>query len=506
MSLIDQLAEAPAVTARVLSLAVEGRIPADRGHSGRVAIYALAIANEMRSIDRDPNLRYTIALASLLHDIGKGALPDAALGDPDRLGEQERSEYMKHPVIGAEIVRACRELASTIPGILYHHERFDGTGFPIGLEGERIPLVARIVAAADAVDRLMWTGNNAKVLDSNSAIERIQQEAGKRYDPEVVDALVSAWKKGMFENIYLATPVDLSEEFVEINKRAEKFAYLLEHLPSMPIVLMKALKEMEEGEKSLTDIANIISNDQTLAAKVLRIVNSAYYGLSSRISTLPVALTILGTQAIKSHVLNLSYQDFMKKVAGSLPCFESLWDHALNAAAWSRELARSNFEVDEEEAFTAGLIHDIGRVAALKQSPEDYCKLVEMASGDARAYCALEEELVGLDHTQLGSWIAYTWRLPASLVSAIRWHHEPQKSVVAGEEVRGIVSTVHVADVLATSWTCDGKLLAKAFREAVSPWVVKELVERKFRIPDAIDLEQAAERVCERVQEIKKLL
>ncbi len=137
-------------------------------------------------------------LAALLHDVGKIGVPDAILNKPDKLSAEEYAEVKRHPVHGAAILSNIqnRKVHDLLPGVKHHHERWDGSGYPEGLEGEAIPLAARIVAVADFLDATTSDRTYRPASPLAEAVELAKGLSGHAFDPAIVDALVILHEKG----------------------------------------------------------------------------------------------------------------------------------------------------------------------------------------------------------------------------------------------------------------------------------------------------------------------
>jgi putative two-component system response regulator len=177
-----------------LSAALEAKDAYTRGHSQRVGGLAMRIAREM---GQDDSFVLRMRTAGLLHDIGKVGIPQSLLNKPERLTPEEFAQVMTHPVIGWEICRPLRTAQPVLDCILYHHERFDGRGYPEGLEGEAIPFQARLLAVADALDALTSERAYRRRLTVEGAVDllRAETEAGK-WDPAVFSALTALAERG----------------------------------------------------------------------------------------------------------------------------------------------------------------------------------------------------------------------------------------------------------------------------------------------------------------------
>ncbi len=162
------------------------------GHSERVSRYCMAIAEEM-SLDRE--VKKLLLMSALCHDIGKIGIPDAILRKAALLNPDEYEEMKQHPVIGANIVAHLPNVKRFISGIKYHHEKWDGSGYPDGLVGEDIPFFGRIVAVADVFDAMVSGRSYSGFLDEGDAVEKLTGEKDL-FDPDVVSAFGKAWQSG----------------------------------------------------------------------------------------------------------------------------------------------------------------------------------------------------------------------------------------------------------------------------------------------------------------------
>jgi putative nucleotidyltransferase with HDIG domain len=183
-----QLRRSYMATVRALCNAVEARDAYTGKHAERVAAYGMAVA---RALDApfadDPDVEFGF----LLHDVGKVAVPDAILWKPEPLTSKERSLMEQHPVVGWDILREIDFLGEAKLVVRHHHERWDGTGYPDRLEGDRIPLAARVFAVADVLDALTTVRPYRAPSPLSEARDMIGDAAGTQFDPEVVDAFLS---------------------------------------------------------------------------------------------------------------------------------------------------------------------------------------------------------------------------------------------------------------------------------------------------------------------------
>jgi putative two-component system response regulator len=201
--LLAQLEESYEASLIMLANAIEVRDPYTRGHVERVMHYSLAIAEELGwSGEKISSLRF----GSILHDIGKIQVSGYILTKSGPLNDEEWVEMRKHPQIGAELIEGIHYLLPAIPVILYHHERWNGKGYPFGLTEDQVPEAARIVAVADSFDAMTTVRSYRKKAQPADAMEEIVNAGGVLYDPEVVAAFRRAWDQKRITEIYLAFP------------------------------------------------------------------------------------------------------------------------------------------------------------------------------------------------------------------------------------------------------------------------------------------------------------
>ncbi|MCJ7667461.1 MAG: HD domain-containing protein [Anaerolineae bacterium] len=172
-----------------LSDAIEIRDAYTAGHSQQIALYCLAVARELRLSEKEQELLH---FAALLHDIGKIGVSDAILRKPGRLSAQELVEMRRHCAIGARVAKRIDKLRPVVPIIYHHHERYDGEGYPDGLKGEEIPLLARVLAVADTLGAMTSDRPYREAFSIECALDEIRKASGSQFDSMVVEALLRA--------------------------------------------------------------------------------------------------------------------------------------------------------------------------------------------------------------------------------------------------------------------------------------------------------------------------
>jgi HD-GYP domain-containing protein (c-di-GMP phosphodiesterase class II) len=189
-------------TSIALAAAIDARDPYTAGHTERVTHYSLCIADEflknirpVSSPEIQESFKENLQIAALLHDIGKIGVRDNILNKKRYLTKREQKAVMQHPEIGAAILQPIRELGDIIAAVKYHQERYDGSGYPAGLRGDNIPMMARIIAVADAFDAITTNRPYRRKRRAPEAVKEIKKYSGTQFDPDIVKAFLSVYKK-----------------------------------------------------------------------------------------------------------------------------------------------------------------------------------------------------------------------------------------------------------------------------------------------------------------------
>lgn len=182
-----------------LANAIEARNAYSSGHTRRIAELAQTAARHL-GVDEDELV--DLELASILHDVGEIGVPDSILTKLGPLTPEEEEHMMRHPEIGVRLLRNIPELEHLVPLVLHHHERFDGSGYPHGLAEHAIPLGARLIAAADALDAMTTDRPYRSRLAPSTAMAELVDRAGSQFDPVVVEALTLAYQAGDLDSVF----------------------------------------------------------------------------------------------------------------------------------------------------------------------------------------------------------------------------------------------------------------------------------------------------------------
>jgi len=257
--------------------------------------------------------------------------------------------------------------------------------------------------------------------------------------------------------------------------RAEVMAR--KNLPTIPTVLAKILQLVDAETASGKELIAVVERDQALTGKLLRLANSAFFGQSRRVATIPRAVVLLGFSTVRNLALSVKVWETLG--AGvSRSRLEELWRHAVAVALATKALATRLRAGDPEEAFTAGLLHDVGRLLLAMRFRDDYWRAVGGA-GEVEAVDRLETESLGIDHTEVGSWVLEAWNLPPTIVELVAQHHAPTPRP-------GLAGLLAIADRL-VAWTDlasgalrpEGEtLVASAGERGLTPTIWQDVVGR----------------------------
>ena len=227
----------------------------------------------------------------------------------------------------------------------------------------------------------------------------------------------------------------------------------LADLPPLPAVVSRIMQTINDPNTSAEEINNLISMDQGLSSKVLRIVNSSYYGFPKRISTITHAVVILGFNTVRNLVLGVSAFGLLGQK--SMPYGlnrAKFWEHSIAVAVAGQVLARKRLarnRASADEAFIGGLLHDVGALFLDSYFPVQYAVGMAFASREKKSAGESESMVLGIDHTTVGRRIAEHWNFPPHLAAMIGGHHDPARC----REQYELVAIVHAADWLA--WQCN---------------------------------------------------
>jgi putative nucleotidyltransferase with HDIG domain len=216
----------------------------------------------------------------------------------------------------------------------------------------------------------------------------------------------------------------------------------LEDLPSLPAVVMELLSSIDQDDVDISVLAKKVSHDQALTAKTLRLANSSLYGLQVKVTTIQQAITFLGFQTTRNLITAAAVTGCFP--AGQCPGFDdkAFWRHSIAAAACCKVLAR-RLRFNQDYAFTAGLLHDIGRLVLVSSFPQQYQAVMAYRAANDCYVLEAERAVMGVDHVQAGEALAEHWNFSDTMKMAIAYHHDPD---APGAGL--LAAIVHVANAL----------------------------------------------------------
>lgn len=216
-------------------------------------------------------------------------------------------------------------------------------------------------------------------------------------------------------------------------------------LPSLPSSVIRVTELIEDPDSSLTDVAEAMSSDPALTMKVLRLVNSAFYGVRSQIASLDQAVSMLGMKVVRNVVLTASvFESLQSGIDGVL-------QHSVACGIAMGELCKPHINElpieTPQEGFIFGLLHDSGKIIIEQFLPEDFAAVLTASRVSGRPWHSAEKEILGIDHAEVGAHLAQQWKLPLPLVSAVNGHHDLARC--ENEETRKLAGLLSIANHLA---------------------------------------------------------
>ena len=218
-------------------------------------------------------------------------------------------------------------------------------------------------------------------------------------------------------------------------------------LVSPPDVCLKITDMLVANDASADQFAEVILRDPSLTAKLLKLVNSSYYGLPSQVDTISRALTIIGTTELTNLVYSLCAVQSFSKLSSSVTNMNTFWRHGVYMGLLAKQIAIGLNCLRPERLFVAGLLHDIGALALNRAYPDVAERTIVASEGDESMLARAENEHLGFDHAYLGALMLAEWHLPETTCEAIRWHHDPRSA----ENAQFEAAILNVADTIANA-------------------------------------------------------
>ncbi len=215
-------------------------------------------------------------------------------------------------------------------------------------------------------------------------------------------------------------------------------------IASPPRVFQKVNEIVNDPDSTTEEIARVIAEDVGITLRLLRVVNSAFFGYNQKVESLDQAVMALGTSQVRDLVLATTVADKFEGLPDDLINMESFWQHSLACGVMARSLAQTRREINLEPFFLGGMLHDVGRLVMFSKTPEQCRDVVARCLKSNEVMQAVEREVFGFDHAEVGGCLLSNWGLPPHLEEAVASHHLPQRAV----RNPMLASVVHIADVV----------------------------------------------------------
>ncbi len=220
-----------------------------------------------------------------------------------------------------------------------------------------------------------------------------------------------------------------------------------ENVPSLPMIFHHLNEAVNNARSSMREIAEIISTDQSLSARLLKLVNSVFFGFPSRIETISHAATIIGIQQLRDMALATTIIQMFRGIPAELLDAKAFWRHSIACGIAARVLASYHQEPNVERFFVAGLLHDIGHLIIYRRNAGQAKEALVRCAQSGELLYQVERQMMGFDHADVGGLLLNHWRLPQSLEEAAKFHHRPSRAPRFPLES----GVIHVADLIANA-------------------------------------------------------
>ncbi len=268
----------------------------------------------------------------------------------------------------------------------------------------------------------------------------------------------------------------------------------IQGLVSLPEVAIKISSMVDDPNVSVDEIGKLISQDPALTIRVLAIANSPFYGLSSEVSTIARAVTVLGTKQLTDVVLSTAATSAFAGIPIHVISVDDFWHHSLYCGLLAQELSNKHNPPLRDSMFVAGLLHDIGHLVMFNKIPElIHDALLRTVQGESLPLYMEEREVIGFDHAQVGAALAREWHLPAYLIECIEYHHEPEKA----KNYKLEATLIHIANAVA----------ALPYSDDIDESDLQSIDESCWQVSGLkpVDVQQATEVAQEKINEMQSV-
>jgi putative nucleotidyltransferase with HDIG domain len=213
-------------------------------------------------------------------------------------------------------------------------------------------------------------------------------------------------------------------------------------LVSLPEVCIQVQALADSPLTTASDIGEVVGKDTALTSRLLKLVNSAYFSLPRKIDTVTRAVNMIGMRELRSLTLAASAAEMFNRIPSNLIDMAAFWQHSVFCGLLARNLAQRCNVLHSERLFTAGLLHDVGRLLMLMKLPDEISRAESMRLQSKKDICVLERDLIGFDHAEVGEALLKHWNMPENLCASVRYHHDPEQANDACLEA----ALIHIAD------------------------------------------------------------
>ena len=226
----------------------------------------------------------------------------------------------------------------------------------------------------------------------------------------------------------------------------------IEDIPTLPTIIFELNELLQNPDTPITEITDVIEKDQSMSLKILKLVNSAFYGVQSKVEDIGNAIILLGFNTVRNAILSLSVISAFNEKKG-LEGFDisDFWKHSLAVAVTSKSLAQKTRKGSPDACFVAGLLHDIGKVVMAQYFQELFGQVWTTARQDTLSFYDAEKKVSDIDHGRIGAYLAEKWKLSPEFINTIKWHHEFQTEI----EGFNLLLIIYLSNIIVNSYNED---------------------------------------------------
>jgi len=248
----------------------------------------------------------------------------------------------------------------------------------------------------------------------------------------------------------------------------------IKDIPTLPTIVFELNELLQDPNTPITDISDIIEKDQAMSLRVLKLVNSAFYGIHKEVNDIGNAIVLLGFNTVRNAIVSLGVINSFSGIK-ALEGFDirDFWKHSLAVAAVSKGLAEKTKIASPDSCFVGGLLHDIGKVILAQYFQDLFEKVWNAAKRENISFYEAEKKEISIDHGRIGAHLATNWELPENFIDVIRWHHDVRNDT----ESKKMILIIYLSDIIVNSYNADpdGNIDLSAMHPAAFKFLKKQL-------------------------------